>query len=209
MALGTTTIRPARISDASALPSIERSALLLYGELPGCEALQDGPVIDQVTHTRWMRDGFYLVGEKEDGRRIGFLAALRLAPGRLVIPALAVRRAYQRRGLGRTLLERCVESAASHGIAEIWLELDTSFEGALALCRSLQFGAIAASDVPTGLAQVAQDDPRPAPSCFHHRKWLMCRPEPAAPSIRDDTARDCQTGDRRSRAGQAEVLRQK
>lgn len=176
MGLDTFTIRPASIADASALPAIERSAALLYGEFGNSKVLQEPPVIDQITHTRWMRDGRYLVAEQGMGRRVGFLAALCCGAGKVAIMALSVRRAYQRRGLGRALLFRSLTEAGKDGIAEVWCEVDTSLPWIAPLSASAGFEAVGAGDIPASVKRIAGEHRLPVTCADRWQNWQICRP---------------------------------
>lgn len=52
---------------------------------------------------------------------------------------IAVDPAFQRRGLGRELLERVIDEAEKRGVATLWLEVRASNVAAIALYESLGF----------------------------------------------------------------------
>ncbi len=61
-------------------------------------------------------DSFYVA--EFDGHIVG-TAGLRFEPGRARIVRMSVAKVHRKRGVARALLERCIESARQHGIAEI------------------------------------------------------------------------------------------
>ncbi|MFW0764430.1 ribosomal protein S18-alanine N-acetyltransferase [Trabulsiella odontotermitis] len=52
---------------------------------------------------------------------------------------IAVDPAYQRRGLGRALLEHLIDALEKHGVVTLWLEVRASNVAAIALYESLGF----------------------------------------------------------------------
>lgn len=55
------------------------------------------------------------------------------------IPSVAVRPEYRRRGLGRRLVERLLRHAVERGVAEVWLEVRSRNEPAIALYEQRGF----------------------------------------------------------------------
>lgn len=154
------TIRSARLADAAIFPAIERSAALLYGEIEGLSDHVDCPVIDQITHARWMANGAYLVAEWGAGRRVGYLAARPTGGGELVIHDLAVRRAFQFRGIGKALLKRALNDAVTRRIGRIWVSTDLQFPWVESLCKSTGLVAAKEEEVSPLALELAMEDPR-------------------------------------------------
>jgi len=55
---------------------------------------------------------------------------------------LAVDPAFQRRGLGRTLLEHLIDELARRGVLTLWLEVRASNHAAIALYQQLDFNEV-------------------------------------------------------------------
>jgi [ribosomal protein S18]-alanine N-acetyltransferase len=75
---------------------------------------------------------------RERKRAVGF-AVMRFGDERAHLILLAVLPAYQRRGIGRRMIEWLVESALVAGMASIHVELRASNRAAYALYRSVGF----------------------------------------------------------------------
>lgn len=178
------TIRPANLADAVILPAIERSAILLFEDVAGSEALVGRPVIDQATHTRWMSEGAYLVAEWRQRKRVAFLAARSRGTGEMTIIDLSVRRAFQRRGIGRALLARCLADAQFRRIREVWLRTDLTFPWDLAFYLSMGFEVAGPSTLSSHVQLAARDDPRPFSLPGQTRQWMVCRLSQSAEDAR-------------------------
>lgn len=167
-------IRPALLSDSAVLPAIERSAALLFAEVPGYEDFVTKPVIDQMTHARWMTEGAYLIAESSFGRRVAFLAA-RCSGGVVTILEVSVRRSYQRRGIGRALLARCLRDAERDWVDQVWLGANLAFEWNAPLYGAMGFLPADGEPVPIAVRNAAWDDPRclggPTGKCG----WMVSR----------------------------------
>lgn len=166
------TIRPATIADAPILPAIERSAALLFGEVPGQENRASNAVIDQVAHSRWMSEGRYLIAEWGLGLCVGFLAA-RPCEENLLILQLSVRRAFQKRGIARSLMARCLSDARKNLCPEVWLEADPSISWHGSFCGSLGFHPKAKSEVSTAVRSKSIEDPRRSSADQRESFWMV------------------------------------
>ncbi|MSQ72150.1 MAG: GNAT family N-acetyltransferase [Betaproteobacteria bacterium] len=83
-------------------------------------------------------DTVTLIGCDRDARIVAF-AVMRFGDEHAHLSLLAVRPSYQRRGLGRRLVDWLLSSARVAGIATIGLELRSSNPGARRFYRSLGF----------------------------------------------------------------------
>lgn len=172
MTIGKCKIRPATIADAQILPAIERSAALLFGEVPGYERRANNPVIDQVTHTHWMSEGCYLVAEWGPGLCVGFLAA-RPYYGSLIILQISVRRAFQKRGIARSLITCCLSEGQANRFNDVWLRTDPSFSWYASFCNSMGFYAQSKDDVLSTVLLRSAEDPRLQPGSLPERSWMV------------------------------------
>jgi GNAT superfamily N-acetyltransferase len=79
----------------------------------------------------------------EDGEAIGCCALMALADGGFEVAKMAVAEPYKGRGLGRALMEACVERAKAAGAPRLYLETNSVLAPALSLYRSFGFKQIA------------------------------------------------------------------
>lgn len=114
-------IRRAQEQDASYLPDIERSAAQTFAADPSLHFLLDMPVMSADDHLSYMKKGYVLVAEC-DGRLAGFLVAEMIADEHcLHVWELSVHQNFQRRGIGRRLLDAAVALAAEQGCSTLSL----------------------------------------------------------------------------------------
>lgn len=114
-------IRQAQITDADLLPEIERSAAKTFAADPSLHFILDMPVMSAGQHLDFMQKGHVLVAQCKDALG-GFLVA-ETVPEEccLHIWELSVHQDYQRRGLGRRLLEAAALTAADQGCSSLSL----------------------------------------------------------------------------------------
>lgn len=75
---------------------------------------------------------------EEDGEAIGCVALLALDDG-FEVAKMTVSEAARGKGLGRLLLQRCVEKARALGASRLYLETNSSLAPALGLYRAMGF----------------------------------------------------------------------
>lgn len=111
-------VRRARVSDAAALPAIERSAAGLFRCDPSLAWLADAEVPDVAHHQRAIEQDDVWVAESVDGALMGFVSAGEI-DNELHIQELSVSQYFQGRGAGRKLLLAAIECARDrelHGL---------------------------------------------------------------------------------------------
>jgi GNAT superfamily N-acetyltransferase len=144
-------IRRARMEDAALLPDVERSAGKAFLSLPELAWIASDDVQSAERHLELIAGGYaWIAVEKE--APIGFISAEK-ADDALHIWELAVHADFQGRGIGRTLLERVVETARADGFGAVTL---TTFRGVAwnePFYRKLGFRILSA----TGLSQRIKD----------------------------------------------------
>ena len=74
-----------------------------------------------------------------DGEAVGCVAMLKLPDGGFEIAKMTVAEGLRGSGLGRALLERCVEAATELGAPRLYLETNSVLAPALSLYRSMGF----------------------------------------------------------------------
>lgn len=136
-------IRKARAEDAAIVASAEREIAKTPGRLVSRpEELEEENFRQTITALADGRGGLYLVAE-EEGVMIGhaFLQRLPLAAiTHVVVLTIAVHEGYQRRGVGKALLNRLLEWAIEEPTVEkVELQVRSSNPNAIALYRSLGF----------------------------------------------------------------------
>ncbi len=113
-------IRSARLDDAGLLPAIERSAGAVFLALPELSWLASGAVLSAAFHRETIANGTSWVVASEHDAPVAFLSAERIG-GNLHIAELAVHSDFQRRGLGRALIEHATGWAKAQGLPAITL----------------------------------------------------------------------------------------
>ncbi|MDX9669182.1 MULTISPECIES: GNAT family N-acetyltransferase [unclassified Pseudomonas] len=106
----TLTIRPARATDASALPAIERSAAELFRVDPALAWLADSDVASAAQHRQAIEQAHVWVAESATAQLAGFIRALDVG-NQLHIEELSVSQAFQGQGAGRRLVMAAIEHA--------------------------------------------------------------------------------------------------
>lgn len=95
--------------------------------------------------------GRIFMAEDDDGEAIGCVGLMVLPPergGGLEVVKMTVAEAARGTGLGRALLQVCIDRAAGMGAARLYLETNDSLAPALALYRAMGFADLAARDTP-------------------------------------------------------------
>lgn len=107
----------------SAVLAVEHDAGELFRTVPGYQFCADAAERDSADYVRAFESGALLVAEAllNDGALIVGFALLWKLDARLHLAELGTLRSYQRRGIGRSLLERSAEVAPERGLAELSL----------------------------------------------------------------------------------------
>jgi ribosomal protein S18 acetylase RimI-like enzyme len=106
------------------------------------EAIDPGGLDHDIAHWETEYDGVsgvLLVVESAAGEIVGTAGVRRLEPGIGEIKRMWVRPAWQRLGLGRRLIDRCLEEAQALGFRVIRLDTERNMKAALRLYRSRGF----------------------------------------------------------------------
>ena len=75
----------------------------------------------------------------EDGRPVGCVALLKMADGGYEVAKMTVSESLRGAGLGRRLLERCIDEAVGLGAPRLYLETNSSLGPALGLYKAMGF----------------------------------------------------------------------
>ena len=127
-------LRPMKPPDVEAVMPIEKE---LFADDPPWTAEQFAAELNGVPDTRW-----YVVAETQAGDLAGY-AGLMAGIDTADIQTLAVLPAYQRQGLGGTLLSALLDEARRRRVADVLLEVRADNQPALELYRAHGFEQIA------------------------------------------------------------------
>ena len=113
-------IRPAHLTDAPALPAIEKSAAQLFGSAEGLAWLRDAPVISPSDHARRILHDAVWVAEAADGALVAFIST-EIFDTELHIWELSVHADWQRRGIATLLIDSAYRYAMAQGLGALTL----------------------------------------------------------------------------------------
>lgn len=82
----------------------------------------------------------------KDGEAVGCVALLKMADGGYEVAKMTVSETARGSGLGRLLMERCIEAGAEDGAPRLYLETNSSLGPALALYRATGFKDLAPAE---------------------------------------------------------------
>jgi GNAT superfamily N-acetyltransferase len=114
------TIRQTKFKDAEALPSIENSAGQAFRQIPDLAWLADGEDLSAEWHRKIISQGTSWVAVEKGDRPVGFLSA-EISGKDLHIWELSVLLERQRAGIGRRLVEHCLEQARARSLDAVTL----------------------------------------------------------------------------------------
>lgn len=95
--------------------------------------------------------GGHIFMAEDEGQVLGCVALLAMADGGFEVAKMTVAEAARGRGLGRALLQHCIDRAAALGAPRLYLETNESLAPALGLYRAMGFTDMAAQ--PTAYAR--------------------------------------------------------
>ncbi len=146
------TIRHARPDDVEALAAIEIDAAgtLVDAGIPFPSGIQATP---RHLLEASLAEGMLLVATNEEDRLIAFLAA-QTYDGGLYIGEIDVARAWQRRGIGRALMQTAIGQAQARGLWGAMLTTERSVPFNAPFYASLGFCEVADAELPPKLAEV-------------------------------------------------------
>ena len=153
----TITLRRALITDAPALPDIERCAAELFRAEPSLSWLADSPVPDAEHHQRAIETEQVWVAQSAEGVLAGFLAA-REIDNQLHIQELSVSQPFQGRGIGRKLLLTAVSYARGQELAGLTLTTFRDMPWNELFYRRMGFATLSPAETGPRLTQVLNDE---------------------------------------------------
>lgn len=95
----------------------------------------------------------------EGGRPVGCVALIRMADGGYEVAKMTVAEEMRGSGLGRKLMERCIEAGRAAGAPRLYLETNSGLGPALALYRAMGFRELAGCDTEYARCDVWMERP--------------------------------------------------
>src|SRR6185369_2109559 len=95
----------------------------------------------------------------QDGQAVGCVALLKMADGGYEVAKMTVSETLRGSGLGRRLMERCIEEGAALGAHRLYLETNSSLGPALGLYCAMGFRDLAPTETPYARADVFMERP--------------------------------------------------
>ncbi|WP_077961009.1 GNAT family N-acetyltransferase [Ensifer adhaerens] len=150
-------IRPARESDLSLLPDIERSSGEVFRTIPDLAWIADDDVQSEEAHREFLQKGLSAVVVDASNRPIGFLCAA-VTDDALHIWQLAVLSEHQGQGLGRSLMLSAIAHARATSLSSLTLTTFRDLSWNELFYRKLGFVTLDAGDLDPRLAQILANE---------------------------------------------------
>lgn len=94
-----------------------------------------------------------------DGAPIGCVALMKMGDGGYEVAKMTVSETLRGSGLGRALMQRCIEAGAELGATRLYLETNSSLGPALGLYRAMGFRDLPPAETPYARADVFMERP--------------------------------------------------
>jgi putative acetyltransferase len=114
---------------------------------------KDREVLDDPQGKILAQGGRIFMAEQE-GEAVGCVALIALADGGYEVAKMTVSEAARGTGLGRRLMQTCIDRARAEGAPRLYLETNSSLAPALALYRSVGFRDLPPRPTPYARADV-------------------------------------------------------
>lgn len=90
----------------------------------------------------------------QDGEPVGCVALMKMTDGGYEVAKMTVSETLRGSGLGRALMQHCIEAGAALGATRLYLETNSSLAPALGLYRAMGFRDLPPADTPYVRADV-------------------------------------------------------
>lgn len=90
----------------------------------------------------------------QDGEAVGCVALMKMEDGGYEVAKMTVSETLRGSGLGRLLMQRCIDAGAGLGATRLYLETNSTLAPALGLYRAMGFQDLAPADTPYARADV-------------------------------------------------------
>ena len=94
-----------------------------------------------------------------DGAAVGCVALMKMPDGGFEVAKMTVSETLRGSGLGRLLMQRCIDAGAELGATRLYLETNSGLAPALGLYRAMGFRDLAPTDTPYARADVFMERP--------------------------------------------------
>lgn len=95
----------------------------------------------------------------KDGQPVGCAALLKMDDGGYEVAKMTVSETLRGSGLGRLLMQRCIDAGAELGATRLYLETNSSLGPAIGLYRAMGFRDLAPVETPYARADVFMERP--------------------------------------------------
>ena len=95
----------------------------------------------------------------KDGAPVGCVALMKMPDGGFEVAKMTVAETLRGSGLGRRLMQRCIDAGAEVGATRLYLETSSHLAPALALYRAMGFRDLPPTDTPYVRADVFMERP--------------------------------------------------
>ena len=95
----------------------------------------------------------------KEGEPVGCAALLKMDDGGYEVAKMTVSETLRGSGLGRLLMQRCIDAGAEMGATRLYLETNSSLAPALGLYRAMGFRDLAPAETPYVRADVFMERP--------------------------------------------------
>lgn len=89
-----------------------------------------------------------------DGEAVGCVALMKMDDGGYEVAKMTVSETLRGSGLGRLLMQKCIDAGAERGATRLYLETNSGLAPALGLYRAMGFKDLAPTDTPYARADV-------------------------------------------------------
>jgi GNAT superfamily N-acetyltransferase len=119
----------------------------------------DLEVLDHPYENVLAKGGHIFMAEDDDGEAVGCVGLKAMDDGGYEVIKMTVGEAARGTGLGRRLMERCIETARAAGAPRLYLETNAGLGPALGLYRAAGFRDLPAHDTPYARCDVWMELP--------------------------------------------------
>ncbi|CDG18337.1 GCN5-related N-acetyltransferase [Xenorhabdus doucetiae] len=150
-------IRLTQKSDVTQLPAIERSAAELFRFIPELDWIADGYVQTEPQHLGYITQGNSWIALNEGSLPIGFILAKPLDDG-LHIVELSVHEHWQRKGIGKALIENVIQVAQQRQLNAVTLTTFRYVNWNAPFYHKLGFEILDSQQISESLQQILQSE---------------------------------------------------
>ncbi|MDX7988442.1 GNAT family N-acetyltransferase [Xenorhabdus sp. 12] len=144
-------------SDVSQLSAIEYSAAQLFRLIPELSWIADGHVQTEQQHLDYISQSNSWVALSEGGHPVGFILASSLDDG-LHIMELSVHQHWQKKGIGKALIEKVVQVAKQRHLAAVTLTTFRDVYWNAPYYQRLGFNILEPQQITEALHQILQNE---------------------------------------------------